>query len=148
MDAAAAGAAGVESRAGGIHHRRRGPAVDAARLQRKDGLAIGTLTGVAPAPEAPPVDWTPSDWDPAKLFPKPVAFLTLAADAQVAAAPYMLMHPSKRLPMVLLLFNDIAKGASATLVVHSAEPTVIPAVAALPNLIQIAPVAPITPPRH
>lgn len=115
----------------------------------KDGIAVGTLTGVAAPPPPPPSpDWTPTDWDPAKPGLKPPAFLTLASDAEVAAVPHVVVHPSKRQPMVLLLFREIAKGASATLVVHSAEPTLIPALAALPNLIQIAPVAPTTPPRN
>ena len=45
-----------------------------------------------------------------------------------------------------MLFKDIVTGASATLVGHSFEPALVPAVAPLPNLIQIAPVAPTTPP--
>ena len=67
-------------------------------------------------------------------------------DAEVAAAPHVLEHPVSHLPVVLLSFREIAKGASATLVVRSIEPALVPAVSALPNLVQIAPVAPITPP--
>ena len=118
----------------------------------KDGVAAGTLTGVAAAtPEVPPVDAPADAAAPADAPPKkaPPAFLTLAADAEVAAAPHALEHPLTRVPLVLLLFKEIAKGASATLVVHSVEPNLIPAVAALPNLVQIAPVTPTTPPpRH
>ena len=117
----------------------------------KDGVAAGTLTGVAVPPEVSPADapqWAPTDWDPAKPPQKAPTFLALASDAEVASAPHVVEHPSKRQPMILLLFREIAKGASATLVMHSAEPTLIPAVAALPNLVQIAPVAPTTPLRH
>ena len=116
----------------------------------KDGVATGTLTGVAAqAPDVPPADAAvekPAE-PPAKKAPLP--FLALAADAEVAAAPYVLEHPVTHAPLVLLLFKEIAKGASATLVVHSVEPTLIDKVAALPNLVQIAPVTPTTPPpRH
>ena len=58
----------------------------------------------------------------------------------------MLEHPTTHSPLLLMLFKEIAKGASATLVGHSVEPALVPAVAALPNLIQIAPVTPTTPP--
>ncbi len=119
----------------------------------KDGVAVGTLTGVAappPEPEAAtpaPATDTPATDTPA---PKraPQSFLALASDAEVAAVPHTVVHPSKRQPMLLLLFREIAKGASATLVVRSAEPVLIPTLAPLPNLIQIAPVAPTTPPRN
>ena len=46
------------------------------------------------------------------------------------------------------MIKEIAKGASATLVTHSIEPALVPAVAALPNLIQIAPVTPTAIPRE
>ena len=74
---------------------------------------------------------------------------TEASDAEVAAAPHVMEHPLTGAPLVLLVFKEIAKGASATLVGHSVEPPLIDKVAALPNLVQIAPVAPTTPPpRH
>ena len=85
----------------------------------KDGLQVGTLTGAG-----------------------------LAAEAEAAAAPHVLEHPQRRLPMVLMVFKEIAKGASATLVMHSVEPPLIDGVAALPNLVQIAPVTPTTSPRR
>ena len=113
----------------------------------KDGVVAGTVTGVVAPPAAATVETPAPLTDKPVPAKTPVAFLTLAPDAQAVAAPYVLMHPTTRLPMVLMLFNDIVKGASATLVIHSAEPVVIPAVAALPNLIQIAPVAPTTLPR-
>jgi outer membrane protein assembly factor BamB len=69
----------------------------------------------------------------------------LAPDAEVAASPQALEHPVRRVPMVLMSFFDIAKGASAALAVRSVEPAIVP-VAALPNLVQIAPVTPTTPP--
>ena len=68
------------------------------------------------------------------------------ADAEVAAAPYVLEDPLTHAPRLLMLFKEIAKGASATLVTHTIEPALVPAVSALPNLIQIAPVTPTTPP--
>lgn len=83
----------------------------------KDGLQVGTLSGAG-----------------------------MAADAKTAAAPYVLEHPLRRMPMMVLLFGDIAKGASATLLARSVEPPLIDKVAQLPNLVQIAPVTPTTPP--
>jgi hypothetical protein len=58
----------------------------------------------------------------------------------------MLEHPTKHTPLLLLLFAEIDRGASATLVSHTIEPLLIPAVSPLPNMIQIAPVTPTTPP--
>ena len=116
----------------------------------KDGVATGTLTGVAAQPPQVPAADAPVEQPAAAPAKKgPPAFLALAADAEVAAAPHVLEHPVTHAPLVLLLFREIAKGASATLVVHSVEPTLIDKVAALPNLVQIAPVTPTTPPpRH
>jgi outer membrane protein assembly factor BamB len=70
----------------------------------------------------------------------------VAADAETAAPPYVIEHPLRHVPMVLMLFRDIAKGASAALVAHSLEPVLIDKVAPLPNLVQIAPGTPTTPP--
>jgi hypothetical protein len=112
----------------------------------KDGVAAGTLTGVAPQPEAPPAADAPADSadkTAAKKGPQP--FLALE-NAEVAAAPYALEDPLTHMPQLLMLFKEIARGVSATLVRHSVEPPLVPAVAALPNLIQIAPVTPTTPP--
>src|SRR3954469_4796392 len=109
----------------------------------KDGVAAGTLTGVSPQPEEPAAADAPA---PAKDKKAAAPFVALAADAQVAAAPYVLDDPLTHTPRLLMLFKEIAKGASATLVVHSIEPALVPAVAALPNLVQIAPVTPTTPP--
>jgi hypothetical protein len=64
----------------------------------------------------------------------------------VDATPYALEDPLTHMPQLLMLFKEIARGASATLVRHSVEPALVPAVAALPNLVQIAPVTPTTPP--
>ena len=116
----------------------------------KDGVATGTLTGItAQPPEVPAADAAVEQPVEAPAKKAPPAFLPLAADAEVAAEPYVLEHPVTHAPLVLLLFKEIAKGASATLVVHSVEPTLIDKVAALPNLVQIAPVTPTAPPpRH
>jgi outer membrane protein assembly factor BamB len=73
---------------------------------------------------------------------KPAGELT--AGAEVAAPPHALEDPRTRVPMVVMVTHDIAKGASASLVTRSFEPAMSP-VAALPNLVQIAPTA--TPPR-
>jgi hypothetical protein len=56
-----------------------------------------------------------------------------------------LEHPLRKTPMLMMSFFEIAKGASAALAVRSVEPAIVP-VAALPNLVQIAPVTPTTPP--
>lgn len=76
-----------------------------------------------------------------------VAAGTLAGVGNVtAAAPYVLEDPLTRAPMLLLVFRDIEKGASATLMIRSVEPPLLDKVGPLPNLVQIAPVAPNTPP--
>ena len=106
----------------------------------KDGVAAGTFTGVATQPPAAPAA------DAASAPAPPPAFASLSPDAQVAAAPYVLEHPLTRVPLMLMLFKEIAKGASATLVTHSHEPALVNQVSPLPNLIQIAPVTPTTPP--
>lgn len=109
----------------------------------KDGVAAGTLTGISPPSEdAAAADTT----GPTPQKKAPAAFGALAADAEVAAAPYVLEDPLTHAPRLLMLFKEIAKGASATLVQHSVEPALVPAVAQLPNLVQIAPVTPTTPP--
>jgi outer membrane protein assembly factor BamB len=112
----------------------------------KDGVAAGTLTGIAAPPEEAPAADAPAGAAgeaPPKKTARP--FLALA-DAEVSAAPYALEDPLTHVPALLMLFKEIAKGASATLVAHSVEPALVPAVAPLPNLVQIAPVAPTTPP--
>jgi outer membrane protein assembly factor BamB len=95
-----------------------GPAPPLRAFDVKDGQAAGTLTGTG-----------------------------LGADAEAAAAPYVLEDPLRHVAMVLVLFKDIAKGATATLLMHSVEPALIDKVAPLPNLVQIAPDTPMTPPR-
>jgi outer membrane protein assembly factor BamB len=112
----------------------------------KDGVAAGTLIGVAtPAPEATPAAAAAPAEAPQKQAPPP-ALVALPNGAEVAAAPYVLEQPLSHAAMLLMLFKDIATGASATLVGHTLEPALVPAVAQLPNLIQIAPVTPTTPP--
>ncbi|MCU1384593.1 MAG: hypothetical protein JWL71_3290 [Acidobacteria bacterium] len=83
----------------------------------KDGIQAGVLTGAG-----------------------------IAANAEAAAPAHVVEHPLRRVPMLLMLFKDIAKGASGTLIAHSLEPPLIDKLAPLPNLVQIAPVTPTTPP--
>lgn len=63
------------------------------------------------------------------------------AGAEVAAAPYAIEEGVSKLPMVLIITRDIAKGASASLVARSVEPAITP-VAPLPNAITLAPTLP------
>jgi outer membrane protein assembly factor BamB len=105
----------------------------------KDGVAAGTLTGVA----TEPVDAAAAA---AATAAKKPTFPPLPPDAEVAAAPHALEHPLTHAPMLLMLFKDIVRGASLTLTGHSLEPPLAAAVSALPNLVQIAPVTPTTPP--
>jgi outer membrane protein assembly factor BamB len=65
----------------------------------------------------------------------------VAAGGEVAAAPYAFQHPLTRLPMVVIVTRDIAKGAGVTLVSRSIEPALSP-VAPLPNPITLAPTLP------
>lgn len=111
----------------------------------KDGVAAGTVTGMTTKPvEAPAADAPAAA---ASAAPPPLPAMTaLSAGAEVAAAPHVIEHPVTGLPLVVLSMKEIGRGASVTLVTRSLEPTLVPAVAALPNLVQIAPVAPITPP--
>jgi len=106
----------------------------------KDGVAAGTVTGVATAPEDAAAAATETAPKKAQTFPP------LPPDAEVAAAPHALENPLTHAPMLVMLFKDIVRGASLTLTGHSLEPPLAPAIAALPNLVQIAPVTPTTPP--
>jgi outer membrane protein assembly factor BamB len=121
---------------------------DAAAPQ-KSATTTATPATSPPAPGTPGSVPTPREAAGDALVKKaPFTYLVLAADAGVAGRPHVFDHPAKSLPAVLIVFREIAKGASATLVMHSVEPT-LDKVAALPNLVQIAPVAPTTlPPRH
>jgi outer membrane protein assembly factor BamB len=111
----------------------------------KDGLAAGTVTGVGPMAETPPAVAAAPSNDKAEPKKTPPSFPPLA-DAELAAAPYGFEDPLTRMPRLLMLFKEIARGGSATLVTHSVEPPLVPALLALPNLIQIAPVTSTTPP--
>ena len=106
----------------------------------KDGVAAGTVTGVATEPGDAAAAAAATAPKKAQTFPP------LPPDAEVAAAPHAMEHPLTRAPMLLMLFKDIVRGASLTLTGHSLEPPLVPAVATLPNLVQIAPVTPTTPP--
>ena len=137
----------------------------------KDGTVAGTgtLTAALAAPKRPPftlpvyygfgdpplVDLAAIDlWRiltatiPPEVGPPPPAILSIAIapDVEIAAPPHVVVDPTTRLPMVVIVTRDLAKGAAVALVRRDIEPTLIPAVAALPNLIQIAPVTPTTPP--
>jgi outer membrane protein assembly factor BamB len=70
----------------------------------------------------------------------------LAAGGAVAAPPHALEEPGTKKPMLLIVTHDIAKGASASLVARSFEPAITP-VGPLPDLVQIAPATPTTPPK-
>ena len=74
---------------------------------------------------------------------------TIASDPDMAAPPHVIENPATRLPMVLMITKEIARGAGATLLTRSFEPPLAP-VAALPNLIMIAPQTPAAtpPPRR
>jgi outer membrane protein assembly factor BamB len=66
---------------------------------------------------------------------------SVAADAELGAPPHVIDNPLTHLPMLLMITRDIARGAAVTLVTRDFEPAVAP-IAALPNLIMIAPVTP------
>jgi len=70
----------------------------------------------------------------------------MAAGDRVAAPPHALEEPGMKTPMLLMVTHDIAKGASASLVVRSFEPDITP-VSPLPNLVQVAPTTPELPPK-
>jgi outer membrane protein assembly factor BamB len=65
----------------------------------------------------------------------------LAAGGVATAPPHAFEEPRTNAPMLLMVTHDIAKGASASLVARSFEPTLSP-VSQLPNLVQIAPTTP------
>jgi outer membrane protein assembly factor BamB len=70
----------------------------------------------------------------------------IPATPEVAAAPYVFEDATTKLPRVLVLTRDIAKGAAATLVTHSFEPPSTP-VSPLPNVITFGPQTATTIPR-
>jgi outer membrane protein assembly factor BamB len=136
----------------------------------KDGLVAGggTIAPGIPPPTAKPftvsafyangdpprVDLAATDlWSllPGTIPPEvgpPAAlpFVNLANDAEVAAPPHVLEDPQTHLPGVLMITRDIARGAAVTMITRDMEPALSP-VAALPNLIQIAPTTPTSPLR-
>lgn len=65
----------------------------------------------------------------------------IPAGADVTAAPHVLIDPATESPMLMFLTQDIAKGATATLITRSFDPTVSP-IAPLPNLITMSAAAP------
>jgi hypothetical protein len=117
-----------------------------------------TTTGAEAKPATSPTSGTeatslkvvePGESAEDTIVTAPFAYGTLATgtETQVAGPPFVFEHPSKAVPAVLLVFFEVAKGASATLVMHGLEPALIAGVAALPNLVQIAPLTPTTPPH-
>jgi outer membrane protein assembly factor BamB len=68
----------------------------------------------------------------------------LSAGGDVAAPPYALEHPVKKLPMLLVVSRDLVKGATATLAIRSLDPPSSP-VAPLPNLVTPGPSTPPSP---
>ena len=114
-----------------------GPEAPVRAYDAKDGKAAGTILGVATQPPPDP---------PAGASAAPPALLPLAPNAALSAPPHVIDHPLTHMPLLLLLFRDIATGASATLAARSVEPPLVDKVAALPNLVQIAPVTPTAPP--
>jgi outer membrane protein assembly factor BamB len=66
----------------------------------------------------------------------------IPAGADVAAEPHVFVDATTKTPLLLFLTQDIAKGASATLITRSFDPTVSP-IAPLPNLITMS-AAPLT----
>ena len=76
---------------------------------------------------------------PGRVLPLEAAGMVPVEPTEEASArPYALIDPVTRLPMLVIVARDIAKGASVTLVRTTVEPAITP-VAALPNLIMIAP---------
>jgi outer membrane protein assembly factor BamB len=65
----------------------------------------------------------------------------IGAGDEVAAPPYVLTQEGTALPMLLITMRNLAKGASATLMVRTIEPP-SSAVAALPNLVKPEPMPP------
>jgi hypothetical protein len=61
----------------------------------------------------------------------------IPAGADLTAAPHVLVDPATESPLVLFLTQDIAKGATATLITRSFDPTVSP-IAPLPGLITMS----------
>jgi len=129
----------------------------------KDGAvatAPGTIAPGAPPPvvpqgtappgdsviAVPPVPIGPASVGPATLplepadvtAPSAEPWVDISTDAEVAAPPHVLEDSRTRLPMLLMITRDIARGASATLVTRSFEPAVLP-VSPLPNLITFGP---------
>ena len=67
-----------------------------------------------------------------------VAAGDVAAGAEVAGAPYAIEDPVSKLPMVVMITRDIARGAGATMVIRNIEPVIGP-VAPLLNVLALPP---------
>jgi outer membrane protein assembly factor BamB len=102
-------------------------------------LVEGELGGAMPKKIPPEVEVAAAN---APTPPKPV---TLSGDAENAAAPHVIFDPVTRLPMVMMITKDIARGAGVTLVKREFDPP-IATISPLPNMVMIAPQT--TPPRR
>jgi len=91
-----------------------------------------------PAPATAPSSTGPGGETPVTPAPVKSPAVTMAADTESAGPPHVFADPSTRLPLLLMMTRDIARGAAATLVTPSFEPAITPLVA-LPNLIMLAP---------
>jgi outer membrane protein assembly factor BamB len=63
------------------------------------------------------------------------------AGAEVASAPRAIEDPATKLPMLLAITHDVAKGAAAVLVMRSIDPVIAP-IAPLPNPVTLSPTLP------
>jgi hypothetical protein len=105
--------------------------------------AILAITGSFPAiPTVPLEPIVPVE----EVLPasRSIPMLPVGADEEVSAQPHALEDLLTRLPMLVIVARDIAKGASVTLVRGTVEPAITP-VSPLPNLVMMAPTTPLTP---
>jgi outer membrane protein assembly factor BamB len=73
----------------------------------------------------------------------PSKIANIANDAETAAPPHLILDPETKLPMVLMLTRDVARGAGVTLLTRDFDPAVAP-LSPLPNMVMIAPQTPQT----
>ncbi len=110
----------------------------------KDGVLAGSIMPGAPPPKpaAAPAVKPPAaaGAEPVEATPEPPPMVPVAATDEASARPFALTDPVTRLPMLVIVARDIEKGESVTLVRTTVEPAMTP-VAALPNLVMIAPTA-------
>ena len=83
-------------------------------------------------------DTIPPEIDNDAIAGGAVKAASLATDADSAAPPHLLTDPVTKLPLLLLLSKDVARGAGVTLVRREFEPPIAP-LSPLPNMVMIAP---------